>query len=283
MMQKWFDEFWHGRLGRPYPLAKTYDTGNGPAVVLLHGLGRSGVVWQEVTRLLAADRVSCRAVVYDLLGFGASPKPTRINYTVDDQALAVIAQISKLRGSKPVILVGHSMGCLVSVRVAKLRPDLVRHLVLYEMPMYEGLPEKWRYRTRINLYFRLYDWISRQNPSFDELNKRFKDKISDKIVGAELTTDTWQPFVKSLKNTIMTQSADEDLPTLTTPADIIYGSRDLLVIRGKVHEALGLDSKLVTLHTIKERHVISLQASRFIVDRVVNALQPSIPTAPVAV
>ncbi|MDL2341645.1 MAG: alpha/beta hydrolase [Patescibacteria group bacterium] len=274
-MQKKLEAFWHGTLRRPYRLAKTYDSGDGPAVVLLHGLGRSARVWQEVIQLLSDQPVPCRAVAYDLLGFGASPKPARISYTVDDHAAAVIAQLQRLGRSKPVVLVGHSMGCLVAVRVAKLRPDLVQHLVLYEMPVYEGLPEKWRYKTRLNIYFRLYEWISRQNPSFDELNQRFKERLSTKIVGTELTAETWQPFVKSLKNTIMKQSAAQDLPTLPMPADIIYGSRDVLVIRGKVHQVLGLDSKLVTLHTIKERHVISRQASAFIVDRIQQALTPN--------
>ena len=70
----------------------------------------------------------------------------------------------------------------------------------------------------------------------------------------------------------MDQTADEDLPLLLMPADIIYGSRDLFVIRGKVQQTLGLDSKLITLHTIKERHTISEQASSFIVERIVQTL-----------
>ncbi len=161
------------------------------------------------------------------------------------------------------------MGCLVAVRVARLRPDLVRHLVLYEMPLYEGLPEKRRYRLRTDLYFRLYERIVQYQPSFNPETARLAERLAVRIAGFEVTPQTWQPFIRSLKNTIMKQSADEDLPLLTMAADIIYGTRDLLVIRGKVQQTLGLDSKLVTLHTIKERHVISEQASRFIVERIV--------------
>ena len=82
------------------------------------------------------------------------------------------------------------------------------------------------------------------------------------------------PFkIKSLQNTIMQQSAAEDLPTLTMPADIIYGTRDMLVIRGKVDHIYGLDSDLVTMHTISEKHVISTKASKFIANRINAALQ----------
>lgn len=272
-MQKWAKNLWHGTLRRPYRLSKTYDSGKGTGVVLLHGIGRSGNVWTELTKLLAKSNPAIRVVAFDLLGFGLSPKPDCIAYDVDDHANSVIAEISALRGSKPVVIVGHSMGCLVAVRVAKRRPDLVRHLVLYEMPMYEGLPEKWRYRARVNTYFRFYEWISKQNPSFTEANRRFKDKIASRTVGSEITAETWQPFIKSLKNTIMKQSAAEDLPQLTMPVDLIYGSRDLFVIRGEVKKVLGLDSKLVTLHTVKERHVISVKASQFIANRVHFALK----------
>ena len=271
------DQLWHGTFKQPYRLVKTHDHGSGPGVVLLHGIGRSGRVWQSVSNLLTMGQPACRVVAYDLLGFGESPKPEWLDYTVDDHASAVINEVTRLRGSIPVILVGHSMGCLVAVRVASLRPDLVKHLVLYEMPLYEGLPEKWSYKDRVNTYFQFYDWLTRQNPTFDDLDKRFRQRIMTRVVGSELTADTWQPFIKSLKNTVMEQSAAKDLPLLTMPADIIYGSRDMFVIKGTVQKTLGLDSKMVTTHTISERHVLSTNASKFIANRVKSALrQPRI-------
>lgn len=272
MMQNWLSNLWHVRLKQPYLLAKNYDQGSGSGIVLLHGIGRTGNVWKRVTEQLKVAAPQSRVVAFDLLGFGASPKPEQVVYSVDDHAAAVIASIKKLHFKKPVVLVGHSMGCLVAVRVARLQPDLVKHLVLYEMPLYKGLPTKWRYQTRVNAYFKLYDWITKQNPTFDEVNSQVKQRLTQRIVGADLNKASWQPYIKSLKNTIMNQTADVDLPLLTMPADIIYGSRDLFVIRGKVEQTLGLDSKLVTLHTIKERHVISEQASNFIVERVLGIL-----------
>ena len=271
-MQKWLSDIWHRRFKRPYQLAKNYDHGSGVGVVLLHGIGRTGKVWQRVTQQLQTQTPQARVIAFDLLGFGASPKPDQLAYTVDDHAAAVIASLRQSKIQTPVVLVGHSMGCLVAVRVARLRPDLVKHLVLFEMPLYEGLPTKWHYRTRINAYFKLYDWIARQNPTFDEVESQVTQRLTRRIVGADLNKESWQPYIKSLKNTIMDQTADEDLPLLLMPADIIYGSRDLFVIRGKVQQTLGLDSKLVTLHTIKERHTISEQASSFIVKRIVQTL-----------
>lgn len=265
MIGEFFDRLWHRTLRRPYYLAKPLDSGQGQPVVLLHGIGRTGQTWQHLVELLAARPY--RLVAFDLLGFGGSPKPDWPKYDIDDHADAVIASISRLRLGRPAVLVGHSMGCLVAVRVARRRPDLVRHLVLYEMPLYEGLPQKRRYRLRLNLYFRFYEWVMRYQPAFDVSRERLK-RLAQRVVGFEVNPDTWQPFIKSLEHAIMRQTAADDIKHIAAPMDVIYGSYDMLVIRGKAREIFGADNDKVTAHTIRTRHMISTKASRFIVQRI---------------
>ncbi len=261
-----FDKFWHGWLGRPYRLARTVDEGAGLPVVLLHGIGRSAYVWQNVVQLLVP--LGFRAVAFDLLGFGASPKPRRLLYSADDHAAAVINNIERAGFGGPVVLVGHSMGCLVAVRVARLRPDLVRHLVLYEMPLLEGLPEKRRYRVRLDLYRRFYEWVIGYQPTFDSESIKRTERLARRIVGFEVTPESWQPFVRSLENTIMKQTTAADIKELDVPMDVIYGSFDMLVIRGKPQQTFGDAVERVKSHTIRARHDISPKASRFIVERI---------------
>lgn len=265
-----FDRFWHRTLRRPYRLARPIDQGAGVPVVLLHGIGQTGETWQRVVDGLS--QVPCRLVAFDLLGFGASPKPDWPQYNIDDHARAVIASLEKLSGG-PAVLVGHSMGCLVAVRVARLRPDLVKHLVLYEMPLYDGLPEKRRYRLRLNLYARFYRSILRYQPTFDAETARLTERLARRIAGFEVTPDTWQPFVKSLEHTIMQQTAADDIKRLTMPMDVIYGTYDMFVIRGRPQQFFGTDAANITAHTIRERHVISERASRFLVERIIAALE----------
>lgn len=267
-----FDRLWHQVLSRPYRLAKPLDTGQGQPVVLLHGIGRTGHTWQHVTELLA-DR-PYRLVAFDLLGFGASPKPGWPPYDIDDHARAVIASITKLRLGQPAVLVGHSMGCLVAVRVARLRPDLARHLVLYQMPLYEGLPEKRRYRAQLAIYNRLYSRLLKFEPAFDPANVRLVERLAMRITGFEVDRDTWQPFLRSLEHTILKQTAAEDIKQVAAPMDVIYGSYDMLVIRGKARHIFGENNDKITAHTIRERHVISTKASRFIVERILAAGEP---------
>jgi pimeloyl-ACP methyl ester carboxylesterase len=163
------------------------------------------------------------------------------------------------------------MGCLVAVRVARRRPDLVRQLVLYQMPLYEGLPGKRRYRAQLGIYSRLYNRILRFQPSFDPAKARLAERLAQRVVGFEVDATTWQPFVKSLEHTIMRQTAADDIKQIAVPMDVIYGSYDMLVIRGKPRHIFGDDSDNVTTHKIRERHVISAKASRFIVERILAA------------
>ena len=269
-----FSEFWHKRLGRPFRLHKTLDEGRGVPVVLLHGIGKSGGVWHHVVKLLAG--LETRIVAFDLLGFGASPKPDWIRYDSDDHARAVIASLAKLRLGEPAILVGHSMGCLVAVRVAALRPDLVRHLVLYEMPLYEGLPEKRRYRLRTDLYFAFYRKITEFKPAFHEPEQRLVERWARTMLGLDISPDTWLPFIRSLENTIMKQTAAQDILQIFVPMDVIYGSFDMLVIRGKPREFFGDKRDNFKAYTIRSRHVISLKAAKFIVARIEAALHNKI-------
>jgi len=265
------DNLWHRWLRRPYQLARSVDQGDGPAVVLLHGIGRSAGVWQSVVAALATQ-TGCRVVAYDLLGFGASPKPDWPDYNIDDHATSVIASLQKLHAKQPIVLVGHSMGCLVAVRVARRRPDLVKQMVLYEMPLYEGLPEKRSYRLRLDLYFKLFQQITRLQPTFNPDTARLVERLARRVVGAEISAETWRPFVKSLEHTIMEQTAATDIKLLQMPMDVIYGSRDMLVIRGKAKQIFGSDAANITAHTIRARHTISVKASKFLVQRITVGL-----------
>jgi pimeloyl-ACP methyl ester carboxylesterase len=103
--------------------------------LFVHGLGGSATNWTDLMDLLRkppADRpddppLACEAL--DLPGFGYSPVPASGDYSIGAMAAAVCDLIEK-RGYWPVHLVGNSLGGAVCVRVAALRPDLVRTLTL---------------------------------------------------------------------------------------------------------------------------------------------------------
>jgi pimeloyl-ACP methyl ester carboxylesterase len=95
-------------------------------LVFIHGSGDSAGVWDRVISHLAG--YDC--VALDLPGHGAravAPGPERVS--VADYAEAVRDELAR-RGLVSVVLVGHSLGSAVALRLAVDAPELVGRLVL---------------------------------------------------------------------------------------------------------------------------------------------------------
>jgi pimeloyl-ACP methyl ester carboxylesterase len=109
----------------------------GSPILLMHGLGTSGRVWGGGYDALA---VGHRVVVPDLPGFGRSPWPPS-RCRVDDHADAVARCLAELGlDDEPALVVAHSFGALVGLRLARRRPDLVSGLVVFGPPIAPDLP-----------------------------------------------------------------------------------------------------------------------------------------------
>lgn len=270
-MTRFFDRFWHKTLRRPYTLTVPIDKGQGAPVLLLHGLGSSAAVWPQVIECMDLNKT--RVIALDLLGFGASPKPDWIDYTVDDHVASIVATLRKRHVSGKFIIAGHSMGCLIAVRLARKYPEMVRHLILYEMPLYEGLPEKRRYRMRLSIYRSLYKRIVDFEPEFTPQEAKLVQRLAVKITGFHITEQTWLPYRLSLQNTIIGQTTADDLKHIDMPMDAIYGYRDMFVIRGKPVRIFGKDSENITAHSVNAAHRISKSAGKFLCQRIADALK----------
>lgn len=87
--------------------------------VLVHGVADTHHIWKRVREQL--DRADVLALA--LPGFD-NPPPAGFAATKEAYADWVIAELEKI--GEPVDLVGHDWGCILTARVASLRPDLVR-------------------------------------------------------------------------------------------------------------------------------------------------------------
>jgi pimeloyl-ACP methyl ester carboxylesterase len=88
-------------LGRPTTALYAEETGDGPPLILLHGLGGSLFTWRHVVAALSREH---RVIALDMKGFGQSDKPFDEHYSAVDQAALVAAFIRK-RGLSGVTLV----------------------------------------------------------------------------------------------------------------------------------------------------------------------------------
>lgn len=113
------------RSGDGRDLAVVEFGGEGPPILLLHGLMGRATTWWAVARWLAAHG---RVVGLDARGHGRST--ARGPWTVEAMAGDAEAVLEPLG---PGVVVGHSMGGLHGLVLAALRPDLVRALVVEDM------------------------------------------------------------------------------------------------------------------------------------------------------
>jgi pimeloyl-ACP methyl ester carboxylesterase len=96
-----------------------YGPLDGQPIILSHGWGPNSAVWYYAKRQLS-DRF--RVIVWDLPGLGKSSRPNNHDYSVEKYARDLEAVIA-ISGDKPVILLGHSMGGMITLTFCRLFPE----------------------------------------------------------------------------------------------------------------------------------------------------------------
>jgi pimeloyl-ACP methyl ester carboxylesterase len=114
------------------------ERGEGPAVLVIHGMAAGAAAWSAALGELAAE--GARAVAYDRRGYGSSgaPEPYAAT-TVQEQAEDAAALVGALSLSRAV-LVGDGFGALVALELLVRRPELASAAVLVEPPLYAYVP-----------------------------------------------------------------------------------------------------------------------------------------------
>jgi len=102
-----------------------HRSGEGPLLVLLHGIASTADTWAPVATGLAASHT---VLAPDLLGHGSSAKP-RGDYSLGAYASGVRDLITAL-GHERATVVGHSLGGGIAMQFAYQFPERVERLVL---------------------------------------------------------------------------------------------------------------------------------------------------------
>ncbi|MEO5691290.1 MAG: alpha/beta hydrolase [Candidatus Saccharimonadales bacterium] len=259
------DKFLHKQLNIPYKLHIQYTRKSSKpraTIVFLHGIGSSGAEWQAVVDALPKD---LSIITIDLLGFGTSPRPDWARYDAREQARSVIATLLRYGVRGKVMVVGHSLGALVAVEVAKRYPVLVSSLVLCSPPFYN--PDRdGRLPNSDRILQTLFGQVERNQTYFLKLATL---AIKYKLVNPafSVTEETLPTYVQTLKASIISQSAYDDVMTLKCPITIIYGALDPLVIDKNV-KAVAKANPHVTLARIIVGHEIIGRFVPTVVERI---------------
>ena len=146
------------------------EYGEGPPVVLLHGLLASSDNWFTVARLLSD---SYRIIAPDLRNHGMSPHSDDFDYTL--LAADVRELIGDLNLDKPFI-VGHSLGGKAAMELCLAFPDIPRAIVLEDIIPGETESISGRYISML-LALDLETLVYRR-----DAEERLFDKVKDKVL-----------------------------------------------------------------------------------------------------
>jgi pimeloyl-ACP methyl ester carboxylesterase len=166
--------------------------GHGPAVVLLHGYGETGDMWEPLAARLANDHT---VIVPDLRGMGLSDHPAA-GYDKKNQGRDVSGVLNALKIDK-VDVVAHDIGNMVAYAFTAENPERVTKLVLMDAPL-PGVgpwdeilksPMLWHFRFggpdmerlvkgRERIYLdRFWNEFSADPKHFDEASRRHYAKL----------------------------------------------------------------------------------------------------------
>ncbi|MGD1872186.1 MAG: alpha/beta fold hydrolase [Mastigocoleus sp.] len=218
---------------------------SGPAVVLIHGFGASWGHWRKNIPVLGE---SCRVYAIDLLGFGASAKPQpseQVKYEFETWGEQIVDFCQQVIGES-AFLVGNSIGCIVAMQAAVIKPDIALGVALVNCSLrllherkQQSLPWYRRWGTLIlqrllaiegvgNLFF---SQIARPRTVRKVLLQAYQDDsaVTDELVEIILTPakDKGAARVFIAFTAYSTGPLAEDLlPILKCPVIILWGTAD---------------------------------------------------------
>lgn len=193
--------------------------GAGPTMILLHGIGSSGMSWLPVMVRLAE---SYRLVIPDLRGHGQSGHPDR-GYLLTDYADDLERIVAACGEPHPIIL-GHSLGGLTAITWASRHPAQASAIVLEDMPLSGGserapVLEGWAELAakpvpEVFAHYRLH------YPHWTE---------ADSARRAEIITSTHQAVFMEMVDQSMRGEGTDYIPYLagiTSPVLLIHGDQE---------------------------------------------------------
>ena len=204
-------------------------------VVMLHGLAGSGSFWGAAYDSLA-DRA--RLIAPDLLGFGASPWPPT-GYGPDEHAAAVVTCLHELGIYEPAVMVGHSLGALIALRIAIKYPERVQAVVGLAPPIYRNPSEAKKRLSGYGVMERLFSaesWLARAICLWMCDHRRAAARIAvwlrpdlPPVIARDAVRHTWASYSETYRRVIAAAQAASWLPALRVPMVVVTGDRDPLV------------------------------------------------------
>lgn len=211
--------------------------------ILIHGIGNTLKSWEEVVDAMPND---VRIIGIDLLGFGDSPRPEWAVYSARTQARSVGATLLGMKLTQRPIIVGHSLGALVAVAVARRYPFLLKGLVLCSPPFYKPFQGEKRIPSADDMLRKIYT-IAKRHPEQLEYFSPLAVRLGLANKALNITSDNVSSYMAALESSVINQTALEDVVQLKLPIDIFYGRFDPVVIRRHITNLAKQQSNITAI------------------------------------
>ncbi|MEH2160159.1 MAG: alpha/beta hydrolase [Nostoc sp.] len=123
-----------------YPVQISYgEKGRGKPLILLHGMGSWSYNWRHSIGALSKH---FRVICFDAKGFGFSEK-TLFRKEHNGHQIIEFQRIIQALCDEPVIIVAESLGGLVALALAQENPQLIRQLVVVNVPVFTKQLPHW--------------------------------------------------------------------------------------------------------------------------------------------
>lgn len=191
---------------------------NGPPLIFLHGVTSSSAGWDLIAPRFASDY---SVLAFDFRGHGLSSKPDQGYHWADGYAADIVAFLQG-HVNEPAVLIGHSLGAMVTVPVAVQVPDKVRAIIMEDPPAFGPTESQEQTRERFRPILAL-----KQLP-FEIRVERFMEGSSLNRSAAvrraeELGAMHEQVLVELMAGNTAFKPADW-FPRVTCPSLVILGS-----------------------------------------------------------
>ncbi|WP_319823503.1 alpha/beta fold hydrolase [Thalassovita sp.] len=255
------------------------DKGQGPVVLMIHGLGAQlGNFDMGLADDLARDH---RVIAIDRPGMGWSDRPDDADASPRAQAAVVAEVIDKLKLERPLV-VGHSLGGAIALCLALDFPEKIRGLALLApltgipkepAPPFVGLNipsdrKRWflsetlAIPASIKAAEDVFHYIFGPNPVPRDYSVRGGGLLGLRPVSFRNTSRDFLASGRNLK------WMGENYANLQVPVHILYGRDDRILDPVEHGEKLATRHQFIQLHTVDGGHMLPLthqdQAAAFI-------------------
>jgi pimeloyl-ACP methyl ester carboxylesterase len=233
------------------------ELGQGPPVVLLHGLLIGNMTTWFFTAAPELAKTH-RVVLFDLRGHGMSTRP-RTGYDLETMSRDLEKVIDELAGGRAIVM-GHSYGAAVALTLAARAPEKISRLVVIEAPLPASHLAELSAFTKVAPEAML-DALPPELRAVVTGGGRRARRFVDGIVALAKDTSLLDDLGRGA------DVSDDALRALAQPVLAVYGTRSSI---RSVGDRLARTIPRAELVTIDGGHFLPLEAPRALVPHLVR-------------